>query len=107
MVWEETESQDNSSRLFSAEHYQRLLNKIIVTLKYQDEVKEKPKSAATEMLDARAFKSPSRLPTVSPFPEYFSDVLKERVGKTREWKLPAYQHQEADNWSSRLTPSHP
>ncbi|KAL8207158.1 UNVERIFIED_CONTAM: hypothetical protein K2H54_046717 [Gekko kuhli] len=79
---EETEQKPVSSRLFQAEHFQRLLTKVISTLNYQMETPEVPRSSASAKLDPRGFKKPVKIQTFSPFPDYFEDVIRE------EWANP-------------------
>ncbi|KAL8169841.1 UNVERIFIED_CONTAM: hypothetical protein K2H54_058674 [Gekko kuhli] len=79
---EETEQKPVSSRLFQAEHFQRLLTKVISTLNYQMETPEVPRSSASAHLDPRGFKKPVKIQTFSPFPDYFEDVIRE------EWANP-------------------
>ncbi|KAL8220845.1 UNVERIFIED_CONTAM: hypothetical protein K2H54_055529 [Gekko kuhli] len=79
---EETEQKPISSRLFQAEHFQRLLTKVISTLNYQMETPEVPRSSASAELDPRGFKKPVKIQTFSPFPDYFEDVIRE------EWANP-------------------
>ncbi|KAL8178427.1 UNVERIFIED_CONTAM: hypothetical protein K2H54_046645 [Gekko kuhli] len=79
---EETEQKPTSSRLFQAEHFQRLLTKVISTLNYQMETPDVPRSSASAKLDPRGFKKPVKVQTFSPFPDYFEDVIRE------EWANP-------------------
>ncbi|KAL8169260.1 UNVERIFIED_CONTAM: hypothetical protein K2H54_041994 [Gekko kuhli] len=74
---EETEQKPTSSRLFQAEHFQRLLTKVISTLNYQMETPDIPRSSASANLDPRGFKKPVKVQTFSPFPDYFEDVIRE------------------------------
>ncbi|KAL8174810.1 UNVERIFIED_CONTAM: hypothetical protein K2H54_054170 [Gekko kuhli] len=79
---DETEIKPTSSRLFQAEHFQRLLTKVISTLNYQMETPEEPRSSTSAKLDPRGFKKPVKVQTFSPFPDYFEDVIQ------KEWANP-------------------
>ncbi|KAL8220681.1 UNVERIFIED_CONTAM: hypothetical protein K2H54_052157 [Gekko kuhli] len=52
------EQKPTSSHLFQAEHFQRLLTKVISTLNYRMETPEVPRSSASANLDPRGFKKP-------------------------------------------------
>lgn len=75
-------TQEASTHLFQAEHFQRLLQKVITTLNYKVETQERPRSTASAELDARVFKRPPQAPAVSLFPDTFEDIIR------AEWASP-------------------
>lgn len=67
---------DSSTKLFQADHFQRLLKKVVKSLNYPAETGKQQKSMPAHTLDARGFKRLPKDLTVCPFPEFFDSELK-------------------------------